>query len=524
MASKKTRRPALNVDINELDSILNQASERPITESEGAKLREAIHAMAERLAGELSSEKAKTLFGVGQDADSDESVEAVGEIAQPRAAAAASKSKGHGRNPASAFRGAKQIPVSNPEVSPGQICPGCTRGKLSALKPSPLVHIEGKGALQASVFQLERCRCTLCGQTYTARPPEGQSTDKYAPSAVSMVALLKYGAGMPFNRIEVMQARLEGPLPASTQWDLVADAAEELKPVFQELVHQAAQGEVLHHDDTSMRLLEVPRTEEDTRTGVFTTGVISQAPGRAIALFFTGSKHAGENLSDLLAYRNRELSAPILMCDALSRNVPKRGNPDEFALGICLVHGRRNFVKASEAVPEECRHVIGVFGEIYYKDRQAKESGLNPKERLRFHQERSGPLLKELHKWMSERLAKSATEDNSRLGKAMKYLLRHWQPLTLFLKKAGAPLDNNICERGLKMVVLHRKNALFYRTLNGSETGDLFMSLIQTCILHKVNPFHYLTQLLTYSDKVQEARADWLPWNYEATLAKLTAT
>ena len=524
MASNKTRRPALNVDINELDGILNEASERPITQSEGAKLREAIHAMAERLTGELSSEKAKVLFGVDQADTSAYGESECAEESHAPAPSTAAKPKGHGRNPASAFRGAKQIPVPNPEVSPGEICPECTGGKLSALKPSPLVHVEGKGALQASVFQLERCRCTLCGQSYTAPLPAGQSSEKYAPSAVSMVALLKYGAGMPFNRIEVMQARLEVPLPASTQWDLVADAAEELKPVFQELVHQAAQGEVLHHDDTSMRLIEVPRTEEDTRTGVFTTGVISQAPGRSIALFFTGPKHAGENLGDLLAYRNRELSAPTLMCDALSRNIPRRGNPDQFALGNCLVHGRRNFVKASEAFPEECRHVIGVFSEIYYNDRQAKESGLDPKERLRFHQEQSGPLLRELHKWMNERLASSATEDNSRLGKAMKYLIRHWQPLTLFLRKAGAPLDNNICERGLKMVVLHRKNALFYRTLNGSETGDLFMSLIQTCILHKVNPFHYLTQLLTHSDKVQIARADWLPWNYEATLAKLTAT
>jgi len=82
--------------------------------------------------------------------------------------------------------------------------------------------------------------------------------------------------------------------------------------------------------------------------------------------------------------------------------------------------------------------------------------------------------MDKLHAWLEAQLDERRTEPNSGLGQAIKYLLRHWQPLTLFLRKAGAPLDNNVAERALKRAILHRKNALFYRTLYGAQVGDLF--------------------------------------------------
>ena len=179
--------------------------------------------------------------------------------------------------------------VPHPDLQKGCPCPECLKGKLSSQNPSTLVRIVGQAPLHGNVYNLERLRCNLCGESFTAAPPEGVGSEKYDASAVSMVAVLKYGAGMPFNRIEAMQQRLGVPVPTSTQWDLVADAAGILKPVYHELVQQAAQGEVLHHDDTSARVLDIPRTESDTRTGVFTTGLISATPGLPIALFFTGT-------------------------------------------------------------------------------------------------------------------------------------------------------------------------------------------------------------------------------------------
>ena len=378
--------------------------------------------------------------------------------------------------------------------------------------------------MQATVYSLERLRCNLCGQIFTAQQPEDVGADKYDETVSSMVALLKYGTGLPFNRIELMQKQLGVPLPASNQWELVEEAAELVKPVMDEMIRQAATGKVLHTDDTSMRILKLERPPDDERTGVFTTGLISVDDDRTVALFFTGRQHAGENLADVLQKRSRELGPPIQMSDALSRNAPKLTDGAEVLLANCLAHGRRNFVDVAKNFPTECRHVLEQLGLVYAVDARARAQGLDARARLKMHQAESQPVMKALHQWLNKELDEKRIEPNSSLGKAVKYLLRHWKPLTLFLREAGAPLDNNICERALKTTVLHRKNALFYKTANGAEVGDAFMSLIHTCRLNDVNPFDYLNGLQRRPLEVQAEPAAWMPWNYRARLCQPTVS
>lgn len=164
--------------------------------------------------------------------------------------------------------------------------------------------------------------------------------------------------------------------------------------------------------------------------------------------------------------------------------------------------------------------MLSMLGLVYGNDNKARELGLEGKERLRFHQEHSQSLMKELRQWMTQQLTEKVTEESSGLGKAMKYMLRHWDRLTLFLRVPGAPLDNNHCERALKTVVLHRKNALFFLTMNGAQVGDLFMSLLQTCELNGVNPFDYLAELQRHAQELKASPADWMPWNYRDTLSR----
>jgi hypothetical protein len=225
---------------------------------------------------------------------------------------------------------------------------------------------------------------------------------------------------------------------------MVEEAAELLQPAREELIRQAAQGEVIHNDDTSMRVLRLAREPSDERTGVFTSGIVSIAPGWKIALYFTGRQHAGENIADVLKQRIVERPAPIQMCDALSRNVPKLPPGVEILLANCLAHGRRQFVEVAENFPNECRYVLEKLGQVYGRDAEAREQALTPEQRLQFHQQHSGPVMEQLHTWLEGQLAERKTEPNSGLGKAITYLLRHWRPLTAFLRVAGAPLDNNI--------------------------------------------------------------------------------
>jgi len=160
-----------------------------------------------------------------------------------------------------------------------------------------------------------------------------------------------------------------------------------------------------------------------------------------------------------------------------------------------------------------------MLGEVYRNDAAARGQKMSPEGRLRFHQRHSWPIMDKLHSWMEARLAERKTEPNSGLGQAIQYMLRHWQPLTLFLRRAGAPLDNNLVERSFKKAILHRKNALYYKTENGARVGDLFMSLIHTCELNGIHSLDYLSELQRRADKLHRSPAAWMPWNYRSPIA-----
>jgi hypothetical protein len=145
---------------------------------------------------------------------------------------------------------------------------------------------------------------------------------------------------------------------------------------------------------------------------------------------------------------------------------------------------------------------------------------MSKEDRLLFHQKHSGPIMEEFFKWLNAQLDEKRIEPNSRMGGAINYMINHWEALTLFLRVPGAPLDNNVVERGLKMAIRHRKNSLFFKTERGALVGDLFMSLIHTCRLNGINAFTYLTSIAQHPEKVAAAPADWLPWNYHDPLVR----
>ncbi len=259
-----------------------------------------------------------------------------------------------------------------------------------------------------------------------------------------------------------------------------------------------------------------PAEDLPGRSGMFTSGIVSTCQGHKIALFFSGRKHAGENLADVLAQRAATLAPPIQMCDALTRNLPAEL---ETIVANCLAHGRRQFVDVVDRFPDECRYVLETLAEVYKNDALARERSLSPEARLQFHQAESGPIMKKLHDWLTQQFDDRRVEPNSALGEAISYLLDHWERLTLFLRKPGAPLDNNVCEQALKRAILHRKNALFYKTRNGAHVGDVFMSLIHTCRLNHAEPFDYLTELQRHPVDLAAQPEKWMPWNYRNTLS-----
>jgi transposase len=431
------------------------------------------------------------------------------------------ENKGHGKNGVDEYTGASKEGIKHYTLKHCDPCPVCDDGKLyRQATPGVFVRIKGSSPLQATIYELEKLRCNICGKIFTAELPPEAGTQKYDETASAMLAVLRYGSGLPLNRIEKLQAGMGIPLPASTGWDVIEKLADGIHPVYTELIKQAAQGNVIHNDDTSMKVQELiaenqSNSKKPSRKGIFTTGILSIIDDRMIALYFTGRKHAGENMAKLLEKRSNSLDPPIQMCDALSRNFSE---DFQTILAHCLIHGRRNFVTVEENFPDECQYVIELLGEVYHNDATCSKQSMSSKQRLLFHQTNSGPLMEELHSWLRQQFDDKKVEPNSSLGKAINYMLKHWQELTLFLRVEKAPLDNNICERAIKMAIMHRKNSLFYKTEHGAYIGDLFMSLIHTCNLAKINPLDYLTELRKNSSAVFKNPQQWLPWNYQANL------
>ncbi len=481
---------ALNQAVRDKDGKINKLLRMIF----GAKTEKADKVLTSESQGEADTEKA-------------------GEKTEDSGETADDKPKGHGRNGTSEYAGAEKVFVPHTELKPGDACPECPNGKVYTWTTGAVVRFTGGAPLQAKVWELEKLRCNLCGEIFTAKLPEDAGAEKYDETACAMVPLLRYGSGLPFNRLEQLQESMGSPLPASTQWDIAEKTANRIYPVYYELMRQAAHGDIIHNDDTTIKIIELLNKEEDGRKGTFTSGILSVSDTRKIVLFRTGRQHAGENMTDLLKLRPQDLGPPIQMCDALSRNT---SNEFETILANCLTHARRNFVDEINNFPEECRYVIETLAAVYKNDETTKEENMTPKERLAYHQAESSPLMKQLYVWMKNQIDDKKAEPNSGLGKAISYMIKHWEPLTLFLRIEKAPLDNNICEQGLKRAILHRKNSLYYRTLHGALVGDIFMSLIHTCKLSKINPFDYLVALQKHTHEVFRNPQEWLPWNYTA--------
>jgi transposase len=432
---------------------------------------------------------------------------------------------GHGRIGADAYRDAPVIELTVTEVRAGEVCPECLAGKVYDSPPRSIVKMVGQPPLMATVYKLQRLRCRLCDTIFTAALPAGVSAaPKYDPSCASMLALLRYGNGMPFYRLEGLQASLHTPVPDATQWDIVYKALPGPHAACKALIHEAAQAPLLYIDDTRAKILslmaERSKLEAAGQTpeslAIQTTGIVAElAPQRKAVLFITGHKHAGKNLEEVLAQRAAELDAPIQMSDALACNFT---GEFETIVAKCLTHARREVVDVFDHVPQQARRVIDAFAQVYVNNAHCRTESLSDLERLRYHQAHSQAVMDDLKKWIDEQFSQHQVEPNSGLGKALRYLLNHWEGLTLFLRKEGAPLDNNVCEQVLKKAISHRKNSMFFKTKRGAEVGDIYMSLINTCTACRVNPFEYLQALQIHVKQVLAQAALWLPWNYHEQL------
>jgi transposase len=439
------------------------------------------------------------------------------------------KPPGHGRQGAEVYRAAQRIECRHEELAVGERCPACGRGRVYRLPPGVEMRLDGNALLSAVRYELERLRCSACGQIFTASVPAAAGTEKYTARARAVLALARYYLGLPWHRLEGFQALVGVPVPDATQWDQAEVVGDSAYPVFKYLEKLAAQGEVLFQDDTPQRVLALiaenqqataqaraqGKAKAEERMGMQTTALIVQVGPRQICLYYTGRRHAGENLARLLGQREPGREKPLVMSDALSRN-NAAGTP--LIRCHCLAHGRRKFSDLAEDFPAESAVVVEALKSVYEHDEEARDKRLSAQERLAYHQTYSAPVFTTLKTWLEQQTTQRLVEPNSSLGKALSYLLDHWDTLTRVLEVPGAPLDNNTAERALKLVIRQRKNSLFYATEHSAYLASVLTSVIATCVQAGVNALEYLVAVQEHRQEVFATPSAWLPWNYEAAL------
>ena len=435
--------------------------------------------------------------------------------------------RGHGRRSASAYRGAERVHCRHEDLADGQRCPVCGRGRLYRLPPGVELRVDGNALLSAVQYELEKLRCSGCGEVFTASAPGAVGAGKYTDRARAVLALSRYYLGVPFYRLEAFQALVGVPVSDATQWDQVERLADCVYPVFEQLQTLAAQGEVMYQDDTGVRILTLLKenrqahagaaqgqTPVPERRGMYTTALVVDAGARRICLYLSGRRHAGENLAALLERRDPRLDPPIVMSDALAAN-----RTEQAALRVhCLAHGLRYFTDIDAVFPTECARVIKALCAVFEFDETTRRKAMRPDERLAYHQRYSEPIMAELNAWLTQQLDAREVEPNSSLGKALAYLRRHWTELTQFLRLAGAPLDNNVVERALKLMIRQRNNSLFYASAHSAYIASAVTSLIATCVHTGVNALDYLVALQQQRSAVFANPGAWLPWNYTQAL------
>jgi hypothetical protein len=426
--------------------------------------------------------------------------------------------QGHGRLGADAYTGASVVECHHGTLKAGELCPHCLKGRLSLLDPKQRIVFEGQPPLLATKYLLERLRCSLCGDYFSAQAPV-DNTEKYQPSAKAMLAILHCSMGMTYYGLERLQANLGMPVPSSTQCELVEKAAGPAYAILHELIKVAANAKVIGQDDSSIRILELLKENKQSnpkRKGMYISAFYAQGEHK-IALFFSGRSHAGENFDKLIAHRDPESPPIIRIADALSAN---RKHQAEAVDVNCNAHAYRRFDSITSLYPEVCEMIVSLYSHIYDNDRYCKAQGFGDDERLEYHQKHSQQWIDEIDDLVEK--TKKEYEPNSAIGKEIEYYVNHRHGLTQFLRVSGAPLDNNFTEAILKVPIKYRKNSLFYLTTYSANYHSCILSVIATAQCNGVNIQHYLSCLIEHEQAVWRSPQNWLPWNYTAALARLT--
>jgi hypothetical protein len=349
-----------------------------------------------------------------------------------------------------------------------------------------------------------------------------------------MLLVMHYFAGMPFKRLESLQAGWGIPMPDANQWTLADASADLLFPLYKALErHGVDNATALRIDDTGSMIIEVRReiraqvvalqalgeSVSDVRTGINATGVYLETEQGKVLLFFTGRHHAGEIIDRILKHRHcAQNNKLVKVSDAASKNF-SHAHHDELEEAVCNAHAYLKFRAVKDRHCEEYSLAGEVYKKVFDNDDVAAAQGMSPHERMLYHRQHSLPEMKRLKNMCRDKLESKLVEPNSPLWEPLTFILNQWERLTRFCEVPSVPLDTNVVEQMLIIPVRYLAGSFNYKTQNGADVGDRHMSLIATANANGVEPVAYLTECLDNHEDLATRPEYYLPWNYRARLA-----
>jgi transposase len=540
----------IDIHLGELRALRSRIDERdlglddwPIIEALVNKLISRAESQQERMTAKIAAQKAAD---TSMEASSSQAASSDGISPQPAPADGTAEThdekkgrKGHGRNGVGAFTNATHI---NHALAPGvlgSVCEKCGAvrggGRMSSYREKTIIRIVGQPLFGAELHHFEQARCRMCANIVTADGSAevlegiGSSYITYHWSACAMLLVMHYFAGAPFKRLEMLHNGWGVPMPDANQWKMADECTNLLDPLFRAIEQHGIHNAVsLRIDDTGSEVIalrkqiqaeiaaleKVGESTKDVRTAINATGVyLETAEGAVITLFYTGRHHAGEIIDELLKHRKSTEPKLAKVTDGASKNFSHR-HADKLIESSCNAHAYLKFRAVKDKYPDEYATAAEVYQQVFDNDDKAKALNLTPGERMLFHREHSKPMMEKLKAMCDEKIESRLVEPNSLLWEPLTFIVNQWPRLILFYKEPNVPLDTNLVEQTLIIPVRYLAGSFNYKNTNGSEVGDMCMSLIATARANGVEPVAYLTHCLRHHEDLARNPEHYLPWVY----------
>jgi transposase len=411
-------------------------------------------------------------------------------------------------------------PRERRELDPGNDCPDCG-GDLRVVGED-VSELLDMIVAQLKVIDIARIKksCRRCEKMVQVPAPSRPIPGSMAgPNLLAYVLVSKFDDHLPLYRLNEIFARMGADIPDSTLVGWCGRAMKVLQPLTERIETEVMASDLLHCDDTPIRVLDRSRRDKGLGKGVKQGRIWAYvrdqrpwdgaAPPGAVYYFAPDRKgeHVGQHLQG---------SSGILQADAyagFNKLYEKRADGSrQFREAACWAHLRRDFHDIWTSDKSQiAREALDRIGKLYDIEREI--AGQPAEARLRARQTKSKPKVEALRQWAEQQLTRIPGKGD--LAKAFRYGLSRWPSFCLFLEDGRVAIDNNAAERAMRPIGIGRKNWLFAGADTGAETLARAMTLVETAKLNGLDPQAYLADVL---DRIHDHKInridELLPWNW----------